>query len=227
MKNDLKKILFSLIAWSLILSIAFSPSVQVVAEGENKDLFYIEDIKIYQCDDDEENEAKSYFEKNGYVYSKIDLNQGTDTDKSAFLGYKLTKDKTKAITDIRMMAMDTGYQLYDYDSAVNYIKSQKYGTAQTLYKSSVEFADNYKAGSPKAKNAYHGLNLFTVGNTKLGDYIVSGKADTEFFVNIMMKASVGTINAVIGFINAGLTPFENDYDDETDTVKTSNWAQML
>ena len=227
MKNDLKKILFSLIAWSLILSIAFSPSVQVVAEGENKDLFYIEDIKIYQCDDDEENEAKSYFEKNGYVYSKIDLNQGTDTDKSAFLGYKLTKDKTKAITDIRMMAMDTGYQLYDYDSAVNYMKSQKYGTAQTLYKSSVEFADNYKAGSPKAKNAYHGLNLFTVGNTKLGDYIVSGKADTEFFVNVMMKASVGTINAVIGFINAGLTPFENDYDDETDTVKTSNWAQML
>ena len=226
-RNNIRRSIFSIISMLLILSIGFSASLQVMAVPEGKDIYYVEDIKIYQCDDDDKDKAKSYFETNGYVFSEIDLNQGTNTDKSAFLGYKLTKDKSKAITDIRMMAMDTGYQLYDYDSAVNYMKAQKYGTAQTLYKSSIEFVDNYKAGSPKAKNAYHGLNLFSVGNVKLGDYIISGKADTEFFVNIMMKASVGTINAIIGFINVGLTPFENDFDDETETAITSNWAQML
>ena len=140
-RNNIRRSIFSIISMLLILSIGFSASLQVMAVPEGKDIYYVEDIKIYQCDDDDKDKAKSYFETNGYVFSEIDLNQGTDTDKSAFLGYKLTKDKSKAITDIRMMAMDTGYQLYDYDSAVNYMKAQKYGTAQTLYKSSIEFVD--------------------------------------------------------------------------------------
>ena len=207
----------TLIATAEIMAKAFEPKV------------YVDDVKIYECEDDDDSaaEAKSYFESNGYTYSGIDLNVGTDTDKHAYLGYRTTTNRDMAITDIRMMAMDTGYELYNYQDMVNYLASQKAGTAQTMYAASVVFIDNYLAGSPKAIDAYNGLNLYEVGDkahTKLGDYIISGKADVKFFTDILVKSCTGTMNAVHSFLSIALTPYENDLDDETNDIITTTWA---
>ena len=193
-------------------------------------VIYVEDIKIYECEDedDAEAEAKKWFADHGYVFSGINVNAGTSTDDHAYLGYKTTTNQDMVITDIRMMAMDTGYTIYNYEDMRNYIASQKAGTAQTLQSAAVTFAANYKAGSPKAKDAYEGLNLFHVGDqnkTKLGDYILVGKTDVTFFTEMIMKSSTGTLNAVHGFLSNGIAPYKNDLD-ENGAVTTTNWAEF-
>ena len=190
---------------------------------------YVDDVKIYECnaDDDADADAKAFFEGIGYVYTGIDLNNGADNKRCAYLGYKTTTNRDMAITDIRMMAMDTGYELYNYQDMVNYLASQKAGTAQAMYVASVVFIDNYLAGSPRAIDVYNALNLYDIGDTartRLGDYIVSGQADLKFFTDILVKSSTGTMNAVHSYLSMALTPFENDLDDETNDIITTSWA---
>ena len=211
------------------LCIGFATVAPTYANAADNTI-YVSDIKIYECEDDDGSgeAAKKWFEANGYVFTGIDLNKGTDTDECAYLGYQPTTNKDMAITDIRMMAMDTGYTIYNYKDMADYIASQKAGTAQTLQNAAVLFAQNYKAGSPKAKDAYEGLNLFHVGDaskTKLGDYILAGKTSVRFFTEMIIKSSTGTLNAVHGFLNNGIAPYNNDLDEEGKVI-TTNWAEF-
>ena len=228
-KNRTGKLLCAFISTFLAFCIGFVSIAPIIAKAANSKI-YVADIKIYECEDEDNSsaEAKKWFEDNGYVFTGINLNQGTDTDESAYLGYKPTTNKDMAITDIRMMAMDTGYTIYNYEDMMNYLASQKAGTAQTLQNAAVTFAANYRAGSPKAIDAYEGLNLFHVGDeakTKLGDYILAGKTDVRFFTEMIMKSSTGTINAVHGFLSTGIAPYQNDLNENGETV-TTNWAQF-
>ena len=222
------KLYYAIICVSLALCIGLVGIVQIFARATEQKT-YVEDVLIYECDSDDDaaSEAKKYFEGKGYISTGIDLNPGTRTDRSAFLGYKTTTNSDMAITDIRLMAMDTGYQLYNYKEMVDYLASKKAGTAKTLYNASLLFAENYKAKSPRAKDAYEGLNLYNVENdekTKLGDYILEGKADAQFFTKLLVKSSIGTINNVHGFLNVAIAPYENDLDGSS--VSTANWANL-
>ena len=75
-----------------------------------------------------------------------------------------------------------------------------------MYLASQTFVENYKAGSPKAKDALDGLNLFYLDSAemRLGDYIVAGNADQDLFMEISVKASSGTVNAVLNYLNLGV-----------------------
>ena len=189
---------------------------------------YLQDIRLYQGKSD--SDARDYFNRTGYTMLNSDLNAGTDTDQKVYLGFKTTPEKDKALTDIRMMAMDTGYQTYDYKSLSDYLVSQQDGTAQSMYSAASEFAANYEMGSPKAREALIGLNLFDLGDankTKLGDFILSGGADKQFFVQMLVKSSAGAINDVISLLNIGIAPFQNNYDMDTQTAYTANWAERI
>lgn len=227
MKN--KKLFCALLSAALTVCM-LCQLVFMTAAKAAKSKIYVEDIKIYECEDEDDSagRAKNWFESNGYVFSGIDLNRGTDTDDCAYLGYKTTTNKDMAITDIRLMAMDNGYTIYNYEDMMKYLASQKTGTAQTMQNAAVVFAKNYKAGSPKAKDAYEGLNLFHVGDadkTKLGDYILADKTNVQFFIDMIMKSSTGTLNAVHGFLSNGIAPYNNDLDGDGSVV-TTNWAQF-
>ena len=220
---------YSIISMILTVCILLNAVYPMITNALEKKI-YVEDIKIYECEDEDgsDQEAKKWFEERGYVFTGIDLNQGTGTDECAYLGYKETTNPDMAITDIRLMAMDTGYTIYNYEDMMNYLASQKAGTAQTLQNAATLFAQYYKAGSPKALDAYEGLNLFHVGDknkTKLGDYILAGKTDVRFFTNMIMKSTTGTLNAVHGFLANGIAPYNNDLD-ENGAVITTNWAQF-
>ena len=224
-----KKAYYAIICVALAFCVGLIGIIRLVAQA-TEEKTYVEDIKIYECDsdDDASADAKKYFESMGYVFTGIDLNPGTSTDKSAYLGYKTTTNSDMAITDIRLMAMDTGYQLYNYKEMVDYLASKKAGTAKALYDASVVFIENYNSGSPRAKDAYEGLNLYNVeddAKTKLGDYILQGRADVNFFTNLLVKSSAGTLNNVHGFLNVALAPFENDLDENNNTV-TTTWAGL-
>ena len=128
-----------------------------------------------------------------------------------------------------MLGMESGFQLYDYRQMVEYLKNEQSGTAYTMLEAATEFIQNYENKNPKALSAYKGLNLFYVDEAEmnLGDYIIAGKADLDFFMSMLMKSSAATLNAVIGFLNAGVAPFENAYDEEEGETVSKNWAQQL
>ena len=209
MTGKMKKILISLLCVTVALCTGLIGTVQVFAESQ-QDVYYLSDVKLYYSDSGS-SDAKSRCEKEGYTFVDNDLNKGT-AQNYVYIGYKTTTNRDMAITDIRMLGMGRDYYLYNYNQIIDYLKKSNEGTAQTMYEAANAFAKNYKAGSPKAKDAYEGLNLFYVGNenTKFGDYIINGKADIDFFTQMIVKSSAGTLSAVMVFLNTGIAPFKNE-----------------
>ena len=209
MTGKMKKILISLLCVTVALRTGLIGTVQVFAESQ-QDVYYLSDVKLYYSDSGS-SDAKKKCENDGYIFVNNDLNKGT-AQNYVYIGYKTTTNRDMAITDIRMLGMGRDYYLYNYNQIIDYLKKTNEGTAQTMYEAANVFAENYKAGSPKAKDAYEGLNLFYVGNenTKFGDYIISGKADIDFFTQMIVKSSAGTLSAVMVFLNSGIAPFKNE-----------------
>ena len=170
--NLRKTIFFTLktIAVILVICLAMEYPSQICGRVSAADkVYYISDIQIFQAPD--EGEAKRLCESDGYICAPKNLNAGTGKD-AVFMGYKLTEDKRDAICDIELLHMNGGYQIKDYAQANADLEKSNYGTAETMYASANEFIVNYKNGSPKAVEAYEGLNLFKVpetDNAKLGD----------------------------------------------------------
>ena len=222
-----KSILFAVFCVAIGFITAFSGTLGIFAKAAEP-VTYLQDIRLWEGESSVG--AQTYFNSIGYTTLAADLNPSTDTGKYVYIGYKTTTDKSKALTDIRMMAMDTGYQMYNYKGIQDYLAAQQDGTAQSMYSAANEFAAYYKMGSPKALEAYEGLNLFDIGDadkTKLGDYIIRGGATKEFFVKMLLNSSSGAINNVIGLLNIGIAPYENNYDMDTQSAYTANWAERI
>lgn len=222
---------FAVISIILIVCVGFGETIQLIARvhAENQ-VTYVEDVRVITSEKGKTDDAKSWCNENGYVFTGIDLNEGSDTKKNAYLCYKTTDVKSKALTEVRALVMDEGYSLYNYDQMVQQLSSQSSGTAQTMYNTSQEFIEKYNQGSPRAKDAYEGLNLFYVsddGNQKLGDYILAGKADQTFYVKMLVQCSTFTVTMTLTLLNIGVAAYENDLDEETQTKLTSNWGEML
>ena len=218
-------------ALSLLLIGAFL--IQIVYPAlAAENAVYIEDIQLYTTKsddaDDAEEDAEEYFNKIGYTLAPYDLNEGTGTSYYVYMGFKTTTDRTKAVTDIKMMPMNGGYQTYNYDQIMAYMTSQASKTAATLKKAADDFAAQYNNGSPRAKDALMGLNLMRVpdADMPLGDYILSGAADQDFFAQLVAKSSSAVVHAVSNFLNIGVVPYENAYDEDGGSI-TVTWAEKL
>ena len=229
--NKITKRLAALLSILLAAVIGFAGSVQLIARAA-EEVLYVEDVQLAVVDSG--SGAKSRAQRavgNDYIIAeKVELNPGTDTGKDVYLAYKTTTNKDMAIRDIKLMSMDSGYTVYDYNDMIDYLRSQNAGRAQAFAESAKGFVEYYNAGSPRAIDAYKALNLFRInkeGKDLLGDYIVEGKADQSFFSDLIVKANTQAINAVIGFINIGLTPYLNEYDEQSGEMITSDWASTV
>ena len=222
-KRKIRRAVIAILCVFLVLYPNFTEPLKLLAEDKPT---YISDIKLYIVDTylyETLDEAVSRAQEEGFTLIRDNLNNGSGIlASSVYLGYKTTEDPEEAITDIRTLAMDRDYYLYNYNELREYLKSSNESTANTMYRASQVFADNYRAGSPKAIDAYEGLNLFYVDkkNEKLGDYILEGKADLELFLDIAIKASSGTAGAVLSFLNTGIAPYEQKQE-------APNWAVKL
>lgn len=217
------------VALILVLSLGFvSPAGRLresFAMGEDDQTTYIMDIKYFMADSDMS--AKAEIEREGYIPVLENLNAGTDKT-GVYLGYKTTKDRRKAIRKLGLLAMDKGYRIMDYEELEEKYKQSNYSAADTLCMAATEFVNNYNAGSPKALEAYEGMNLAYVpesGDIGLGDYILQmgDDQDREFFRQFITSASSGIVSAVISFLNAGMAPYNNDEDEDGNPI-TTNWA---
>ena len=228
-KRKFSSVFFSFLCIFLGLWMAFASTLSIIANSQESSI-YISDIRLW-TGGSSKSEAKAYFNSIGYTMLDADLNAGTDTDRRVYLGYKTTEDPDEAITDIRMLPMDTGYQLYNYKEITEYLASQNQGTAKKMASAAATFADYYDEGSPRAITAYKALNLFNIGDrdrTGLGDYILENRDDLQyFFVKMIINSSAAVVGSVTSLLSIGVSPYENDYDPQTKTFFTSNWAQRV
>ena len=240
---------FAVVSMILIACIGLGESIHMIARvhAENQ-VTYVEDIRVITASKGKSEDAEEWCREYGYVFTGIDLNEKSGENKNAYLCYKETDTPSKAITEIRAVVMDEGYSLYNYEELVEQLQAQNSGTAQTMYNASQEFIEKYNQGSPKAKDAYEGLNLFYVSDRpkrkdildftepeetddedveKLGDYILAGKADQAFYIKVIIQSSAFALNMVMTLLNIGVAAYENDLDEETQSYSTANWGEML
>ncbi len=204
----------------------YGPLVAQAVEETNTT--YVSDVRLFYALDSVD-AARSKCVSSGFIPVEGDLNAGTDKNH-VVMGYKETSDKEEAITSIKLLSMDSGYQLKDYAALQKEYESSNSAIIDTIEAASLEFVANYMAGSPKAKEAYQGLNLIYVpeaGDVKLGDYIVSGKADWNFFARVVTRASSGTTSAIVSYLSSGLAAYENEYDSNTESVISVSWADLV
>ena len=189
--------------------------------------YYISELKLFQAKTVEE--AKKLCESEGYYCSNKDLDAGTGKE-AVVLGYKITEHKYEALYDIKLLHMNGGYTIKDFKEANAELEKSNSGAAEVLVEAASEFVVNYENKSPKALEAYTGLNLFSIpeaNDMKLGDYILQGKADNAFFAKVITHASAGAVNAITNFLTTGLTPLEKGEDEETGKEIDITWAHKV
>ena len=168
-------IFFTLKTIAIIMVVCFALEYPVQMLGKSyaaEKVYYISEVKTFQAKT--EAEAIKLCESDGYTCAKKDLNAGTGKD-AVVMGYKLTENKDEAIYDIKLLHMNGGYQIKNYAEANEKLEKDNAGAGEALYDAANEFMVNYEDGSPKAQEAYKGLNLFSIpeeNNIGLGDYIV-------------------------------------------------------
>ena len=229
-RNLRHTIFFTLKTIAIILVVCFALEYPVQMLGKAyaaEKVYYISEVKTFQAKT--EAEAIKLCESDGYTCAKKDLNAGTDKD-AVVMGYKLTENKDEAIYDIKLLHMNGGYQIKNYAEANEKLEKDNAGAGEALYEAANEFIANYQDGSPKAEQAYKGLNLFSIpeeNNIGLGDFIVQDKADDNFFTKIVTRASSGALTAISNFLASGLTPLEKGKDQKTGKEKDISWADKV
>lgn len=187
---------------------------------------YLSELMTFEAED--EAAARADCESKGYNFVNKNVNEGT-SKKPVYLGYKTTLNEKDAIYEIRLLAMDRGYEIKDKKAMQEEYMKQQTELAETLEAATAEFVSNFADESPKAIDAYNGMNLIVIpeeGNQKLGDFLLAGKGTKDFFAKFIVQASSATLNSVISYLSAGLAQYHKDAEQSGDKDTTS-WGAMV
>ena len=229
---------------------AFSVSIRIFAASENPDAvlaqfspeelewlinlnqlsgttggakLYVSEVQV--ATGETESEAKSALHKAGFLVYDRNLNEGAggyrrSNAKYSYMGYKLTTDETKAITDLRLMDQDGGYEEYSYYDEAKKQFSGLSDTVAGMQAAANEVAANFRSGKKSAAVAMDGLNIFCVPKTSkdtngilFGEGVLNGafKADNyEEFLLILNTLVMSVISSrlTIGVIDSTLLETE-------------------
>ncbi len=195
---------------------------------EDSTVTYVNDIRLFYSTESLD-DARAACEAAGFTPVEGDLNEGTYANY-VVMGYTETDDRDDAICSIRLLAMNDGYEMRDYSELQEEYASTNSSVIDTIEAAAIEFATNYEAGSPKAELAYQGLNLIQVpeaGEKPLGDYIVDGDADWDFYAKVVTRASSGTVSNILTNLSLGISAYENEIDSETGDRVSVSWAAAV
>ena len=179
----MKHIFRALTAVILALLMAGLMPAQVFADTPD----YISEIKVYQGSYDKAAE-EGFTILNGDDGKPVDLNQGsgsTDTgakgNKKVFLGYKTTKKRSEAITDLALMNMKGGYDVAEYEKLMaGQMSEQIMPFVESFIAAITEYRINYnsrmKENRQRAQFIHDILNKLTdddCGGAGLGDLLLN------------------------------------------------------
>ena len=126
-----------------------------------------------------EDEAKKWLKDNGYEVLDHNLNEGADDifskKRAVYLGYKTTNNADEAITDMRLMNMNGGYSVQDYQILLDEQKASIGAFIDSFIVAVNEYRANYEKGQERAKAAHDMLNVFSDDDTqqKMGDLLLN------------------------------------------------------
>ena len=179
--------------------------------------YYLSDLKMAEADTEEE--AKNILSSNGYIVLDKNLNPGGD--KAVYLGYMKSTNVDDAITDIRVMNMNGGFNISDYESIVEDALQEYKKEVDDIRIAANEFAENYKAGKKEAQLAYRQLNYYYVEIDKkqvnMGDYMLDFPATNEGFADILLKGNTHILDNIRILLSMGVA----DGGDLIERIKTS------
>ena len=179
--------------------------------------YYLSDLKMAEANTADE--AKKLLTDAGFTVLDKNLNPGGD--KVVYLGYKKSTNIDDAITDIRVMNMNGGFNISDYDSIVEDALQEYKKEVDYLRIAANEFAENYKAGKREAQLAYRQLNYYYVEvnkkQVKMGDYMLDFPATNEGFADILLKGNTHILDNIRILLSMGVA----DNGDLIERIKTA------
>ena len=194
----LSKILISMI---LVMTLCIT---MVMPASAGRATYYLSDLKMAEADTEEE--AKNILSANGYIVLDKNLNPGGD--KAVYLGYMKSTNVDDAITDIRVMNMNGGFNISDYESIIEDALQEYKKDVDNIRIAAKEFAENYKAGKREAQIAYRQLNYYYVEidkkQVKMGDYMLNFPATNEGFADILLKGNTNILNNIRILLSMGV-----------------------
>ena len=180
--------------------------------------YYLSDLKMAEASTADE--AKKLLTDAGYEI--LDKNLNPDGSKAVYLGYKKSTNVDDAITDVKVMNMNGGFNISDYETIFQEALNQYSSEVNNLRIAANEFAENYKAGKKEALNAYRQLNYYYVElekgvKTYMGDYMLNFPATNEGFADILLKGNPNILNNIRILLSMGVA----DGGDLIERIKAS------
>ena len=180
--------------------------------------YYLSDLKMAEANTADE--AKKLLTDAGYTVLDKNLNPGGS--KAVYLGYMKSKNVDDAITDVKVMNMNGGFNISDYETIFQEALDQYSSEINNIRVAAKEFAENYKAGKKEALNAYRQLNYYYVENdkgvkTNMGDYMLNFPETNEGFADILLKGNPNILNNIRILLSMGVA----DGGDLIERIKAS------
>ena len=195
---------------------------------------YISEIKTFYGRN--EAEVKKFCEAEGFILSKVDLNEGAaepyKTERLMIgLGYKTTTDPGDAITDLTLLDMkNTHYEELDYKDFLDKHLDNFRNEAAQIMSLVNNFRQKYADGSPNALMTYDTLNLIYVDEDKphdkvsnlLGEFLInSDKADIPFFEKYIQRGNAVILSRIVDLLSTAVADYNDDDTTWVERAKTS------
>lgn len=150
--------------------------------------------------------VKEALHSKGYCVYDQNLNEGAggyDAELCSYLGYKVTFDKNKAITDLRLMDQDGGYDDFDYKAFLTGRFPGLAPTAQAMKDACIELGNNIEKGKTNALTAKEVLNSFCVpkestelDGTPLCDYLTDPNRSLEDYKELLIVLNSAILDVI-------------------------------
>ncbi|MBR0536142.1 MAG: hypothetical protein IIX14_07200 [Clostridia bacterium] len=208
----LSKILISML---LVVTMCIT---MVMPASAGRITYYLSDLKMAEAATADE--AKKMLTDAGFTVLDKNLNPGGD--KVVYLGYKKSKNVDDAITDVKVMNMNGGFNISDYETIFEEAMDTYSSEVNNIRIAAKEFAENYKAGKREALNAYRQLNYYYVEDdkgvkTNMGDYMLNFPKTNEGFADILLKGNPNILNNIRILLSMGVA----DGGDLIERIKAS------
>ena len=196
------KLLKVLISMLLVVTMCMT---MVMPASAGRVTYYLSDLKMAEANTADE--AKKLLTDKGFTVLDKNLNPGGG--KVVYLGYKKSKNVDDAITDVKVMNMNGGFNISDYETIFEEAMNTYSSEVNNLRIAANEFAENYKAGKKEAQLAYRQLNYYYVENDKgvktyMGDYILNFPTENDDFADILLKGNTNILNNIKILLSMGV-----------------------
>ena len=203
-----------------------------------KETQYVKDVKFITGKSLED--AKKYVPQ-GYTLVETDLNQGAEyitAVDDVYLAYSTTTNPDEAITDIKMMNMNGGFVVSDYDTQIDNVNENIKNMVSEFGDAVDAFVANYKKGTSGAKAAYHTLSAFTIDeldNKSLADYFVYSEVPDGFYLKLLLNAHTDILASILSALtmavqgDSGNTWLDRlaKIEDPEEVTNTLYWDQAV